>query len=78
MQTPSHNRGQRSTREASRPDGDGCDWWALDDAATTCELAAQADLRFAERGRPSWSAVSDQPLVMRVAVVGATGLFFCT
>jgi AraC family transcriptional regulator len=39
-----YNRGQRYTREAIHPDGDHCDWWAVD-AATAAEIAASVDGR---------------------------------
>ncbi|MEJ6021699.1 helix-turn-helix transcriptional regulator [Ramlibacter sp. PS4R-6] len=37
-----YNRGQRYTREAVHPDGDRCDWWAVD-PDTAREIAASVD-----------------------------------
>lgn len=39
-----YNRGQRYTRAAIDPEGDRCDWWAVD-AATAGEIAAAVDSR---------------------------------
>lgn len=39
-----YNRGQRYTREAVHPEGDRCDWWAVD-AATAAEIASSVDRR---------------------------------